>query len=198
MDGHGPELADAERLDALVGMDETGEVLHVEPAVGMGHIGPCEAIDPGAACEVPRRDLRQPAVVAPREVVPDPPELLIDDVEVVEEPLLGESDLPLRPDRIDAAVIGVEKTAPVVADPRKKIPSSGGLLRDAIGRREALGMLLQARGAKELRADRFLHVRRSSDRALCGAHRVWPFDRRQDRVATRVMKGGWRGWSTSR
>jgi hypothetical protein len=70
-------------------------------------------------------------------------------------------------------VICVEKYAPVVADARKKIPSSGGLLRDAIGRRQALGVLLQALGAKELGANRLLHVGRSSDRALCDAHHVW-------------------------
>jgi hypothetical protein len=175
MDGHGPELADAERLNALVGTDETAERLHLEPAVAMGHIGPREAIDPGAACEVPRCDLRQPAVVAPREVVSDPPELLVDDMKIVEEPLLGEGDLPLRRDRLDAAVVCVEKHAPVVAHRRKKIPPSGGLLRDAISRREALGMLLQALRAEELGADRFLHVKGSSDRALSDAHRVWPF-----------------------
>jgi hypothetical protein len=87
MDGHGPELADAERLDSLVGTDETAECLHIESAVGVGHVGPGEAIDAGVSCEVARRDLRQPAVVAPREVVSDLPELLVDDVEVVEEPL---------------------------------------------------------------------------------------------------------------
>jgi hypothetical protein len=119
MDGHGPELADAERLDALVGTHEALKRLQLEPAVGVGHIGPGEAIDPGASREVARRDLRQPAVVAPREVVSDLPELLVDDVEVVEEPLLGERDLALRPDCLDDAVIGVEKCAPVVADPRK-------------------------------------------------------------------------------
>ena len=189
MDEHGPELADAERLDALIGTDETAERLHLEPTVGVGHIGPREAIDAGAPCEVARRDLRQPAVVTPREVVSDLPQLLVDDVEVVEEPVLGERDLTLRPDRRDDAVICAENYAPVVVDPRKKITSSDRRLRDAIGRRQAPGVLLQALGAKDLGADRCLHARRSSDRSLCEAHDDWRSRRRQDSVVARVMKG---------
>jgi hypothetical protein len=76
----------------------------------------------------------------------------------------------LSPDRLDDAVIGVEKYAPVVADPRKKIPSSAGLLRDTIGRRQALGVLLQALDAKELGADRFFDLRRSGDRGVGAPH----------------------------
>ena len=67
-------------------------------------------------------------------------------------------------------MICVEKYATVVADLRKKIPPSAGLLRDAIDRRQALGVLLQALDAKELGADRLLHLRRSSDRGVGAPH----------------------------
>jgi hypothetical protein len=165
MDGQRPELADPERLDALVGTDETAECLDIEPAVGVGHISPGGAVDAGESCEVARRDLWQPAVVAAREVISNLPELLVDDVEVVEEPLLGERDLALRPDSLNDAVVCGQKDAPVVADSGKKISPSGKLLRDAISRRQALGVLLQALDAKELGANGFFHARISIDRA---------------------------------
>ncbi len=120
VDGHGPELADAQRLDALVGPHEARERLELEAAVGMGHVGPGQPIDARGSCEVARRDLRQRAVVAARQMVSDLAELLVHDVEVVEEPLFGERDLALRPDRRDDVVVPGEEDAR-----RSREPSEG-------------------------------------------------------------------------
>ena len=156
VDGHGPELADAERLDALIGPHEARERLELEAAVGMGDIGPRQPIRARGAGEMARGDLRQRLVVAAREVVPDLPELLVDDVEVVEEPLLGERDLALRADRLDDVVIPGEENAPVLADPGKEIPPLAGLSLVLLGRGQALCVLLEALDAEELGADGLL------------------------------------------
>lgn len=121
-------------------------------------------------------------------MVADLPELLVGDVEVVDEPLLGECNLPLRPDRLDDAVVRVEKYAPVVAGPTKQVSSANGLVGEAIGRRQTLGVFLQALGAKQLGANRLFRMRGSCDHPLCDAHHVWHFGRQQGPVAAWVMK----------
>ena len=60
-------------------------------AVGVSHVGPGQPINSRGPRKVARRDLGHPAVVGLGKVVSDLPELLIDDVKVVEEPLLGET-----------------------------------------------------------------------------------------------------------
>ena len=177
MDGDRPELPDAERLDALVGADEALQRLQLEPAVGVRHVGPGQPIDARGSREVARGDLRQPAVVALREVVSDLPELLVHDVEVVEEPLRGGRDLALLPDRLGDVPVRGQEDPPVLANPGEKIPSFGGLLGGACGRRQALGVLLQALGAKELGADRFFDLRRSGDRGVGGCSLPLAFPR---------------------
>ena len=155
MDGDRPELPDGQRLDTLVGPDESLQRLQLEAAVGMGDVGPGQPIDARVSREVARGDLRQQAVVAPREVVPDPPELFVHDVEVVEDPLRGGRDLVLRQDgRGDVPVPG-QKHVCIVANPGEEIPSFGELPGGAMGRGQALGVLLQALDAEELGTDRF-------------------------------------------
>ena len=88
-------------------------------------------------------------------MVSDLSELLVHDVEVVEEPLLGERDLALRPDRRDDVVIPGQEYAPVLADPGKKITSLASLA-GLPGRGQALRVLLEPLDAEELGADRLL------------------------------------------
>ena len=52
-------------------------------------------------------------------------QLPVDDVEVVEEPLIGESNLALRRDRLGDVVVRVEECSPVVANPREQRSSAG-------------------------------------------------------------------------
>ncbi len=119
VDGDRPELPDGERLDALVGADESLQRLQLEPTVGMGHVGPGQPIDARVSREVAPGDLRQQAVVAPRKVVPDPPDLFLHDVEVVEEPLRCGRDLALRPDRLGDAPVRGQQHMGVLVDPRE-------------------------------------------------------------------------------
>jgi hypothetical protein len=103
-------------------------------------------------------------------VVSDLPELLVHDVKVVKEPLLGERDLTLLPDRLDDVVVRGQKCAPVLADPGKKIPSFAGPLGGSLGRGQALGVLLKALDPEQLGADRLFYRRRTGDHAVGGAH----------------------------
>ncbi len=169
VDGYGPDLPDGERLDALVGADESLKRLQPEPAVGMGHVGPGQPIDSRVSHEVALGDLRQQAVVATREVVADRPELFVHDEEVVEEPLLGRRDLALLPDRLHDVPVGGQKHASVLADPGEEILSSGRLLGTALGGGQAFAVLLQALDAEELGADRFIHLSGCDD-GVDGAH----------------------------
>jgi hypothetical protein len=96
-------------------------------------------------------------------VVPDPAELLVHDVVVVENPFGGGCDLVLRQDgRGDVPVPGQEN-AGVLANPGEEVPPPGGLPGGAMGSGQAFGMLLQALDAEELGADRFFQRGRAGE-----------------------------------
>ena len=61
--------------------------------------GPGDAEDARIAGERPAGELRQLAVVARRQIVADLADLLVDDVEVVDQPLRGRGDRPFLGDR---------------------------------------------------------------------------------------------------
>jgi hypothetical protein len=101
-----------------------------------------------------RGDLRQLSVVAAREVVPDPTELFVHDVEVIEDPLRGGRDLVFRHRGVRDVPVAGQKHLRVVANPGEEIASLDGLFGAAMGRRQALGVLLQTLDAEQLGADR--------------------------------------------
>ena len=163
-DRHRPELADRERLHALVGAHEAAERLRVEAAVGVRDERPGQAEDARIALEGPFRELGQLAIEAAREIVADLADLLLDDVEVVDQPLGGRRDGAFLADRrADGAIRGEQHPA-VVAQPLRQRPTGAGPRRHALGSREALGMLLEALDAEELGADRLFGVPRDGRR----------------------------------
>jgi hypothetical protein len=174
VDGDGPELPDAERLDVLVHADESPQRFQLEPTVGMGHVGPGQPVDARIPLEVTLGDLGQQAVEAPREVIPDLPVLFVHDEEVVENPLFGRRDLALLPNRFDDVSVCGQECASVLADPPEEIPSFGGLLGGALGRRQALGVFLEALDTEHLGADRLVHWRRSGDDGVGYGHEEVP------------------------
>ncbi len=87
-----PQLADRQRLDLLVGAHHATQDLGIEAAVGVGDVGPREPQHPRIAGEMASGQLGELAVVVRRQVVVDLAELLVDDVEVVDEPLGGRRD----------------------------------------------------------------------------------------------------------
>jgi hypothetical protein len=83
-DRNRPQLADRQRLDALIGGDKAAQDVGVEVAVSMGDKGPGHPENARIASEWPVGELGQLAIVAGGQVVPDLADLLLDDVIVVE------------------------------------------------------------------------------------------------------------------
>jgi hypothetical protein len=175
VDGDRPPLPDGERLDALVGADKWLKRAELEPAVGMGNVGPSQPIDARVPSEVALRDLGQQTVVASREVVPNVPDLFVHGMEVVEEPLRGGCDLPVLLHRFGNVPVCGQKYPCVLVDPGEEIPSSGELLGSALGRGQALGMLLQTLDTEDLGADRFFPQGWSDDDSVRGVDFELPF-----------------------
>ena len=152
-DGDRPELADQERLDPLIGGDEAAEHLLVETAVRMGDEGPGQAEDAGIAGQRPVRQLGQLAIEARGKIAPDLADLVLDDVEIVDQPFGRRRDRIVVAGRRDDGAIGGQQNPAVVAQPRRQRPAGNGPRRDALGGGKAFGMLLETLDAEELGAD---------------------------------------------
>ena len=130
----------------------------------------------------PRRQLGQLAVVVGRQVVADLAELLVDDREVVDEPLCSRRDRSFVLDGAGQEAIRLHQDPAVLGDPwPDRLPSpvlGADLLR--LGKRP--GVFLQALDAEELGEDRF---------AQLGAASVPIYDRGP-------VDLGWAGWVSSR
>ena len=116
-DRDGPQLADGERLHALVGGDEAAQGVGIEVAVGVRDEGPGEAEHARIAGERARGQFRQLAVVAGRQVVADLADLLLDQVVVVEQPFGRRHDTAAAFQFGGAGAIGGEQHGGVVVEP---------------------------------------------------------------------------------
>src|SRR5687768_12097774 len=91
--GNRPQLAHAERRDRLILAHEQRDVVEIEVALGMryqldGHFVGARITGKGAGSE-----LGQLFVVALGKICPDLPYVLLDDIEVVEEPVARRTDV---------------------------------------------------------------------------------------------------------
>ena len=110
-----PELADRQRLDLLVGAHHAPQALGIEAAVGVGDVCPGQTEHPRVAGEVAIGQLGKLAVVVRRQVVADLAELLVDDGEVVDEPLGGRRDRAFVLDRLARTRYDSTRTRPFSA-----------------------------------------------------------------------------------
>ncbi len=158
-DRDGPQLADGERLDALIRDDQAGQFQNVEGAIGMGDQGPGDTEDARVSGQRAVRELRQQAIEARRQIVLDLADLLVHDVEIVEQPFCRRRDRLARARRADDRAVGVDQDFGIGIKPRR-VPSAGSAVRnDALRGREAFGMLLQPLDAEQLGANGFLERR---------------------------------------
>ncbi len=164
-DGDGPQLAEGQRLHPLVRGDQTTEAVGVEAAVGVGDVGPRQAEDARIALERAVRELGELPVVARRQVIPDLAELLLDDVEVVDQPLRRRGDGPFVLDRLGEGAVGREQDPAVVRDPTPDRVPGPRPMRDRLGGGERRPVLLEAFHAEQLGDDRFRCVDLAAGRA---------------------------------
>ena len=143
---------------ALVGAHEPPEGLRVEAAVGVRDERPGQAVDARIAREGALGELRELAVVARRQVVADLAELLVDDVEVVDEPLGGRRDRALFADRPGDHAVRLDEDAAVLRDARLDGMALPRLSGDDLGTGERARVLLQPLDAEELGENRLLEV----------------------------------------
>ncbi len=120
-----PQLADGQRLHRLVGADHAPKALRVEAAVGVGDVRPGKPHDARVALEVAVGQLRELPVVVRGKVVADLAQLLVDDREVVDQPLGRRRDRPLVLDRLGQGPV--------------RRPAGRGRSRRCAARRGALG-----------------------------------------------------------
>ncbi len=139
-------------------MHEAKQGLRVIAAVSVGDEGPGQTEHARIPLQRPARELRKLAVEAGWEIVLDFADLLVDDVNIVDQPLGGGRYRMLLASTLGDRAIGFEQSPAVVSQPCRKRPAGPRLWRNAFCGREALGMLLEALDAEEIRAD-WLFVR---------------------------------------
>ena len=122
-----PELADRERLDPLVGPHESPEGLELDPAVGVRDERPGQPVDAGKALERALGELRQLPIEPRRKVLLDLPDLLLDDVEVVQQPVGGRRNRAGPAARVFDRPVRRDEGPRVLAQPGKQTaaPSRG-------------------------------------------------------------------------
>ena len=83
-DRHGPQFAERQRGDRLVGGDEVADVFRVHAAVHVGDQLQGDVIDAGKSRRRSSQQTRQLAAVGPRQMQPRQADLLLDQIEVVQ------------------------------------------------------------------------------------------------------------------
>ena len=152
-DGHRPDLGDQERLDPLERPDEAPEGGGLEAAVGVLDVGPGQ---PHRARHVPQRALDESGklpVEAGRKIGADFVEDVLDDVEVVHQPLCGRHRGALFVDDGREGAVVPEEHPSVVPDAGEEGGAGALPVGDPVAG-EGLGELFQPLGAEELAANR--------------------------------------------
>ena len=116
-DGDRPQLADGERLDALVRVDEAPKRCRIEMAIRVGHERPGDAKDPRITREGASRQFGKLPVISGWQIVPDLANLRFDEVIIVEQPFGGGYDAAPAFEFCGTGAIGLEQYGRVVVEP---------------------------------------------------------------------------------
>ncbi len=155
-DRDGPQLADRQQLDGLVGVEEALQDVRIEVAVGVRDERPRDAEDARVAGERTVLELRQLAIEAARKQRAHLADLLVDEVVVVEQPLRRRGIGIAALGRQRARAIGREQRVGVVVQATVQRRHARRAPRDRLRRGEAAAVLLQPIDAEQLLADRRL------------------------------------------
>ena len=124
-DGNGPQLAERQRRHRLVGRHEARQALRVDPAVAVGDRLEREVVDARKSGGRAVREPRQLAAVPLGQVPPGRADLLLDQVEVVEQPFGGRRDAAVRRDRRGQQVADFDQDVVVLDQPRQQPVARG-------------------------------------------------------------------------
>ena len=109
-----PKLANGQRLDTLVGGNETAQQLCIEATVGVRHESPGDAQDARIAGKRPCGELGKLSIEPGRQVRADGADLPLDQMVVVNQPLRRRCDGLISRDRRGNGLMGSEKDIRIV------------------------------------------------------------------------------------
>ena len=183
-DRDGPQLAELQGRDRLIGRDETAETFRVHPSVAMRDDFKRDVVDPGQAGRWTVAQPGQFAAIPFGQVPPGQANLFFDQVEVIEQPFSGRCDASTSLHRLGHQIPHIQQDGFILSQSSEQ---RVGLVlgTDGMQPREGLAMLLHLLGTEELRSQRQLitgigHGRRLSAQAsgqltpacknICAAH----------------------------
>ena len=151
-----PDLADRERGDGLERAHESYERLYIEKAVEMRDERQRDRIYARIAGELARPDLRQFSVIFFREILANLANLVLDHMEVVDEPFRSRRGSPPLAKRIREEPVSRGKTLAITRKSRQKRALGARGSRDLELGREKNCILLKTIGAEDLSPDHLL------------------------------------------
>ena len=125
-----PQLADRQRRDPLVAVQELDQLLAIQTAVAVADQLDGDRVDAGVTGVLARGQRRQRARVRARQIPADVGNLGCDQMEVVEEPVRRRHHELPGPDVVGQRAIRRAKHADVVLEPRKRVAGAAARDRD--------------------------------------------------------------------
>ena len=119
-DRQGPQLAQRERTDRLVGGHKMTHLLDIDVPVGVGDQFEGDGVDPGETRFRTVEEARQFATVGPWQIEARRANLLLDDVKIVEEPLSRRRDVSRFVFSADDEIVGLDELLFVLIEATKE------------------------------------------------------------------------------
>ncbi len=151
--GQCPELAVAELLHLLVGVEKVGEQRFIERTVGVRHERPGDAVDAGQALQRCVLQHRQRAVVARGQTFVDLAQLVVDQVKVVEQPFGAGADVLPAVGVAGDVLVRRAKALDVALQARVETGTAKHRTRGVVRLGQAAAVLLETRQAEDFRPD---------------------------------------------
>jgi hypothetical protein len=152
-----PELADGQRRDALIAVQELGELVSIEPAVAVPHQLHGDGVDARLPGMLARRQRGQRAGVRARQVPADPADLGRNQMEIVEQPVARRPHEPPGADVVGERAIRASQHPHVVVEARERVARPMPRIRiDGEARRQRQRALFEPLDAEELVAQRLV------------------------------------------
>src|SRR6185312_912160 len=153
-DRDGPEFANRQRLDPLIGANEAAQRFRLEMAVGVRDKCPGQPEYTRISFERSVRQFGQLTIIARRQIAPNLMNLLVHEMKIVDEPIGGGSDGAFILNRHGDGGIGRAQHTVVLAKTLGQSPIRGRRWGDTLSDCQAFAMLLEPLDAKEFGADR--------------------------------------------